>query len=323
MIRTDDQVARSHRVVVTEPQTKRLEMLENPPDLRRTVVAFLSQLRSRRRLSAATQTAYRTDIGQFVAWCDNRAMDLIADTLTEQLLLRYLDELRTLAANTVRRKVHALSSWFQYLVQQSLLAANAARGLPLPKRRRREPRYPSAEDCQLLLQAARTPFERVIMWLLATTGLRRAELLGIDLADIATGGTELRGHGKGGVERTVPLPEQTQASLGEYVQERGRSPGPLLLSRTGGRLGATTFRRIFCRLLKRAGLGDRRYALHSMRHAFATMLLRSGTDLHTIQQLLGHSDISVTAVYLHCDTATRHDAVSRLPILNERGQGDE
>ena len=242
-------------------------------------------------------------IRHFTEWCDNSRAEPIIETMDEDLVLRYLGQLSGLATNSVRRKIHALGSWFEYLVHRGRLSVNPARGLPLPRRLRREPRFPSAEEYRLLLQAACTPVERAIVWLLATTGLRRAELLGLDLADVSTDGCELRVLGKGNVERTVPLPEQTRAILGEYVQERGRSSGPLLLSRTGGRLGATTLRRIFCRLLKWAGLADQGYTLHSMRHAYATMLLHSGTDLHTIEQLLGHSDISVTAVYLHCDTA--------------------
>ncbi len=299
------------------------DTLENPPDLRGTVADFLHQLTNHRRLSPRTAAAYGTDIRQFTEWCDNGRAELTSQTMDEDLLLRYVGQLSDLAANSVRRKVHAISSWCEYLVRRQLLPANPARGLSLPKRVRREPNYPSARECSLLLEAARTPLERGVTWLLATTGLRRGELLGLDLADVSTDGSELRVLGKGNVERTVPLPEQTQAILGEYVQERGRSPGPLLLSQTRKRLGATTLRRIFLRLLKRAGLADWGYTLHSMRHAYATMLLHSGTDLHTIQTLLGHSDISVTAVYLHCDTATRHDAVSRLPILSQGGDDDD
>jgi len=293
------------------------------PALAASVEQYLAHLTNVRRLSPRTAVAYGTDIRQFTKWCDNGRAELTSETMDEDLLLRYLGQLSALAANSVRRKVHAISSWCEYLVRRQLLPANPARGLSLPKRVRREPDYPPARECSLLLEAARTPLERVLIWLLATTGLRRAELLGLDLADISTDGTELRVHGKGGVGRTVPLPHPTQAVFDEYVQERGRSPGPLLLSRTSGRLGATTLRRIFCRLVKRAGLGDCGYTLHSMRHAYATMLLRSGTDLRTIQELLGHRDISTTAVYLHCDIRARRDAVGRLPILGAGGESDE
>ena len=297
--------------------------LENPPDLRATVADFLQQLTNHRRLSPRTAVAYATDLRQFTEWCDSTRVEPTSETMDEDLLLRYLGQLSGLAANSVRRKVHAISSWCEYLVRRQLLPANPARGLSLPKRVRREPNYPSARECFLLLEAACTPLEHVVIWLLSTTGVRRAELLGLDLADIASDGSELRVLGKGNVQRTVPLPDRTQVVLNEYVQARGHSPGPLILSRVGTRLGATTLRRVFCRLLRRADLADRGYTLHSMRHAFATMLLRSGADIHTIQQLLGHSDISVTSIYLHCDSATRHNAVRRLPILNERGQGDE
>lgn len=291
--------------------------------LNETLGDFLRHLTNHRWLAPSTITAYRTDIEQFLRWSEQRDLVLTNQTLSQALLMEYVDELSHLAANTVRRKIHAFGSWFDHLVDLEVLRGNPARGLPLPKRIRREPSYPSPLECSRLLEAARTPLERVLIWLLATTGLRRAELLGLDLADISTDGTELRVHGKGGVERTVPLPHPTQVVLDAYVQERGRSPGPLILSRTSRRLGATTLRRMFCRLLRRADLGDRGYTLHSMRHSYATMLLRGGTDIRTIQDLLGHSDISTTAVYLHCDTRARRDAVSRLPILAAGGESDE
>lgn len=294
-----------------------------PPNWDTAQDDYLTHLQTVRRASPHTIAAYRRDLAAFSEWISHQEVVRLFTQITEPLLLQYVGELSHLAPNTIRRRVHALSSWFEYLIRQEEISSNPARGLPLPKRLRREPRYPIEQEVRQLLEAAQTPLERVIIWLLATTGLRRAELLGLNLEDLASDHNELRIRGKGQVERTVPLPQETQAVLREYLQVQGEVPGPLLLSRVGTRLGKTSLRRIFQRLCRRAGLSYRGYTLHSMRHSYATMLLRSGTDLYTIEQLLGHRDISSTALYLHCDAGIRRLAVDRLPILAAGGDGDE
>ena len=315
----------SQRRMQTEESANRLTMRSaaDEIDLADTVTEFLDYMSGIRNASPLTVIAYGGDIRQFLVWCEAQGNPLRYEALTRDIMFRYLTGLGHLSPNTIRRRVHALSSWFGYLVDTARLGHNPAPGLPLPKRKRKLPACPTVEQCEKLLAAARSPLERVVIWLLATTGLRRAELLGLDFEDLRSEGTELYVRGKGDTARLVPLPHRTQQLLCQYLAARGHEAGPLLLNRAGNRLGFTSVRRMFQRLLRRAGLQECGFTLHSMRHGFATMLVKAGVDLGTIRDLLGHSDISVTSQYLHSDTRSQRDGVELLPILRLGGDDDE
>jgi site-specific recombinase XerD len=300
---------------------------EAPISLDEHLEAFLKHLSSYRRCSSLTVRAYASDARQFLAWCGSRGMQLVPEILTRAVLLDYFAGLGTLRPNSIRRKTHALSAWFKHLVERRVVEANPCEGLVLPHRERRTPRFPSAEECEALVRTARKPVEEAAIWLLLTAGLRRAELIGLDLEDLSLERGELRVFGKGRKERTVPLPQQTQAVLQHYLETRGTQAGPLLLSRVDTRLGVTCLNRLLQRLLHRAALEDAGYSLHSLRHSYATLLLRAGVDLATIRDLLGHGDISITSAYVHSDVRSRREAIERLPVataprMQERSQDE-
>lgn len=284
---------------------------------------FLQHLRAVARSSEQTVIAYGGDLKHFVTWLASAVPDAGPEHLTRPVLFRYLSSLNGLSPNTIRRRMHALGSWFNYLIEAEVLERNPAQKLPLPRRERTTPHVPSPDQIVRLLEAAVTPVERATIWLLATTGLRRAELANLDVSDLQTDETELRVLGKGNRERLLPLAGQCQEVLREYLAARGRDPGPLLLNRAGKRLGLTSLRRTFSRLLRRAGLGNEGFTLHSMRHAYATMLVRAGVDLGVVRDLLGHSDLSVTSLYISSDLRSKRVAVELLPVLTMGGGGDE
>lgn len=308
---------------MNEPRREQQNPLaEQGADAEGAAMAFLDHLTAFRRCSAATRAAYTADLRHFLQWWAAIAPPADIPRLDQRLLMRYVAGLAHLSANTIRRRMHAISSWCDFLVRQGLLVANPVRGLPLPRRERKLPRFPTPDECRLLLGAARTPVERAAIWLLVTTGLRRSELTGLDRADLAGEGTELRVTGKGNRQRAVPLPMECRDVLTDYLLVRGDEPGPLLLNRAGHRLGPTSIRRLFQRLVRRSGLEDRRFTLHAMRHSYATMLVKAGVDLATVRDLLGHSDLAVTSVYAHSDLRSKHAAVEQLPVLLSGGAHD-
>jgi len=280
---------------------------------------YLSYLQNFRRCSPNTVKAYRNDAEDFLKWFAQNDVPLRPNQITKEVLFRYLTSLNHLSANTIRRKIHALGSWFKYSIDCGAMRENPAQGLPLPRRERQLPKYPTSEQSEKLLSAAKSPLELAVIWLLLTTGVRRAELVALDLGDLRSNGSELHVTGKGNKERMVPLPLRTQTVLDEYLNARGDSAGPLLRNRAGNRIGYTSLRRMFNRLLRRAGLDDCGFTLHSTRHAYATMLVKAGVDLGTVRDLLGHSDISVTSVYVHSDLRSKKTAVEQLPILAAGG----
>ena len=159
--------------------------------------SYLHYLMSFRRASPNTIKAYAHDIAAFLTWCAQSGVPAEPNHITKAILFRYLSSISHLSPNTARRRVHAISSWFQYLIDSGEIGGNPARGLPLPKRERSLPRYPTPDQSRMLLAAARSPLERAVIWLLLTTGLRRAELIGLDLDDLRSDGSELLVLGKG------------------------------------------------------------------------------------------------------------------------------
>lgn len=278
---------------------------------------FLQDLEQYRSCSPATVKAYRLDLsrfGRFVVQACRPGQPTPAD-VTPQHVQRHLQSLRHLSPNTIRRAAHALGSFFGWALSLGYVERNPVKGVLLPRRPEARPNCPPLEHCQELVRAAHTPLERTVILLLLTAGLRKSELIGLDLTDYDAAGGELRVSGKGGRQRRVPIPADTVAALQAYLAHRGTAPGPLLLNRDGRRLGGTTVQRLFKRLLKRAGLDGYGYTVHTARHAFATMLMRSGVHVRTLQELLGHADLSTTAVYLHADLSSKREAIACLPRL--------
>ena len=136
----------------------------------------------------------------------------------------------------------------------------------------------------------------------------------ITLDDLDLEQRQLLFRGKGGKQRVVPLTEQAVAAIQDYLRHRVKTASRhLFVSANGGHgIQGRIVNRILNRVVKKAGLQGRGITPHTLRHTFATHLIRNGTDIRTVQELLGHSDIQTTARYLHSDTRTKLSAVDRL-----------
>jgi site-specific recombinase XerD len=143
-------------------------------------------------------------------------------------------------------------------------------------------------------------------------GLRRGEVLGLNIEDLSAGLDQMLVRGKGNKERVVPLCQALRDLLSAHLDGRGGTCDPLFVGRTGNRTTVTSFIRLFRRLLKRAGLQDEGITPHKLRHAFGTSLVRKGIDVATIADLMGHHNISTTSVYLHASPTTKRAAVDKL-----------
>ena len=248
-------------------------------------------------LSAATRRAYRVDIREFVAWLERRGCAL--DEVGVRELVDYAAELgrarpRKLAAATIARKLAAVRGFLRFALGPTRVPdASLA-----PRRPRRLPDAPRQEEVERALEraAGEEPLvvrNRALLELVYSAGLRSAEAVGLDLADVDFEQEHVRVRGKGGKERVVPLGEEAAYRLGVYLRDarprlaRG-AQNALFVSARGRRLDTSTLRRLLPHP-------------HRLRHAFATHLLEGGADLRTIQELLGHSSLSTTQVYSHVD----------------------
>ena len=273
---------------------------------------FLHYLGAYRRCSPSTVRGYRGDIAQFVRF----AGDVSPGEVDRKLMLRFAVSLAKLAPSTIRRKLACLSSCFRYLQDVGLAAANPARGLPLPQYQRQLPRVIAQGDLERLLHSRCDPWLRCAVGLFATTGVRRSELAGLRLGDIDLAARNARVLGKGGKERDIPLSQLAIEHICAYLPHRPGSAAVsaasdrLLLTASGVPLTGQQLHRQVKRLLRRAGLGE--VTMHWFRHTFATQLIQNGTDVRTVQELLGHSDLNTTARYLHSSLGLKRAAVESL-----------
>lgn len=247
-------------------------------------------------LSEGTRRAYRVDVRQFAEWLERRGTTL--DEVDVRALAEYAAELGRgrprLAPATVARKLAAVRSFLRFTLGRSRVP-----DVPLaPRRPRRLPDAPKQEEVEALLaglegDGALPLRNRALVELVYSAGLRSAEAVGLDLADVDFEQELVRVRGKGSKERVVPLGEQAAYWLALYLRQarpqlvRGADDA-FFLSARGRRLDTSTLRRLV------------RHP-HRLRHAFATHLLEGGADLRTIQELLGHSSLSTTQVYSHVD----------------------
>ena len=283
--------------------------------------AFLRELEVR-GASAATRRSYASDLQQLLEWLAER--DLTVSDLGRRQVRAFSAELgrRGYAPATLARKLSTLRGFTRHLTESGVLAADPARSLPGPRRRRRLPRVLSLSEVEMLVAATEgtDPLalrDRLILELLYGCGLRSMELVALRLADVQAAQAQLIVHGKGGKTRIVPLGDEAAAALrrylergrGELERQRGAGPAvaeprreaPLLLSKSGRGLLTSDVRRLVVKYSRLAGMDPA--SPHMLRHAYATHMLERGADLRAIQELLGHASVSTTQVYTHVSGA--------------------
>jgi len=154
----------------------------------------------------------------------------------------------------------------------------------------------------------------VILSILIFTGIRRQELLGLDWDDVDFKEQTLKiRFGKGKKQRVIPIPNNLSEDLWEYLQIRSPlKENSLVINNCGLRLKKTSLYNILRKYLKRAGLASRNITPHKLRHSYATFLYQQGTDVFTLQELLGHNDLETTRVYTHVSNTQKSEAVKKL-----------
>ena len=281
-------------------------------DLRSLLDSFLRWIGEYRRYSPLTVSAYERDCRRFIEFLQKHGASTAADEVTRGDIYRFIISLDHLSPATVRRALYALSSFFSYLVEMQSIDHNPAAGIVPPKLKRVLPRAPSTQKCQQILEACKTATEQCVIGLMLLAGLRRSEVLGLRMGDVAVDLGQLLVRGKAGRERIVPVGSVLRGVLRHYLEQREADSRWVIVNAVGRQMGISTFYRVCRRVLKRAGLADSGITPHSLRHAFATFLVRAGVDVATISELLGHSNIATTSIYLHATDSTKKEAVELL-----------
>jgi len=269
---------------------------------------YLTDLRLQ-NASPHTLRNYASDLQQFALYFSPPGQHPPAPAEFTVLQIReWLGDLykRRLSPVTVRRKLAAVRSLFQFLAKNGSVPTNIARLVRTPKAPQRLPAVPTAEQTNELINAVAAdrlerPFperDRLIFELLYGCGLRISELVGLNLDDFDLREQWIRVRGKGRKERQVPYGSTAAAALEKYLEVRIIKPRDraLLANHLGTRLsdrGARGIVKLYARLIS----GDASLHPHSLRHAFATHLLADGADLRAIQELLGHARLATTQKY--------------------------
>lgn len=271
------------------------------------VLDFLAHLEFDRGLAHNTLASYRVDLlqwGAFLARRRRHAFDARPGDLQD-----FLAELGAQPA-TLRRKAAALRAFYRFLRAEDLITDDPTAALRAPRRPRRLPTALRRDEVERLLAAprGRDPLalrDRALLELLYASGLRASEASALDIGDVDFDEALVRVRGKGGKERLVPVGHAAQTALAAWLRD-GRPPlaakrageRALFVNARGRRLGRQGVWTVVRRHARAAGL-DRRFGPHTLRHTFATHLLAGGCDLRTVQELLGHADVTTTQVYTH------------------------
>jgi integrase/recombinase XerC len=274
-----------------------------------SVCAFLDHLKTERNASAHTIRGYEDDLalfGSFLkeAWgeeADPTAMDARG-------LRRYSAWLngRGYAASTVSRRLASLRSFYRFQRRRGAIASDPAAGLRNPKQPKRLPRLLRVDEVIRLLDALATDTplgvrDRAMFETLYGGGLRVSELVGLDVADLDLEQELVRVRGKGRRERLCPIGRMAAGWVGRWLgvrQPRAAGERAVFLNRFGDRLTTRSVGRLLERHLVGLGL-DPSASPHTLRHSFATHLLDRGADLRSVQELLGHRNLTTTQIYTH------------------------
>jgi integrase/recombinase XerD len=295
---------------------------------------YYSRLIALERRAPLTAETYRLEIRRFLGWLDREGLGVErADT---PALIRYLDWRRSgdgIDSRSAAKAMSVLRSFFRFLVDEGMRRDNPAALLESPRRKLRIPATLSRETVEVLLSGADTRGprglrDRALFELIYAAGLRVSEAAALNTGDVFFPQGTARIRGKGGKERLVVFGTETALWLKRYLAEgrpllsRGRRSSAFFLGKTGKRLSRKGIWKNYVLLADKAGTGSH---IHALRHSFATELLAGGADLRSVQELLGHADISTTQIYTHVDVSLLRENHRRyLPRLEEylpRGGG--
>jgi integrase/recombinase XerD len=280
---------------------------------------FLNYLAVEKGFPPNTIAAYRNDLNQFAGFVEEEATKRGSIPpwagFDRQSMLSYLLDLRqrNYAATTVARKVAAIRSLFNFMVAEGIIKANPIQDVRSPKIGRSLPKPISISQVRLLLEQPSklsTPDakrDKAMLELLYASGMRVSELVSLNLGDVDLENGYVRCLGKGSKERVIPIYEQAALAVKEYIEEtrpqlvHKADEKALFVNLRGDRLTRQGFWQILKGYAKAANL-EIEITPHTLRHSFATHMLNGGADLRSVQELLGHANISTTQVYTHLTT---------------------
>lgn len=263
-------------------------------------------LTTEKKVSGNTLTSYLRDVRQFMEYCDREELEIVR--VSPENIEDYIKYLtgRGKSLSTVTRAIASLKSFYGYLMRCGSVASNPAKSVPPVRAERKLPQILTSREVELFLEQpectdAKGCRDRAMLELLYATGLRVSELICLDVEDLNLAGEFLRCSSKG-KERVIPLYPAAIKALQVYINEirpqmmESLTEQALFVNMNGRRMSRQGFWKIIKHYQEKAGI-KKDITPHILRHSFAAHLLENGADLHSIQEMMGHADISSTQVY--------------------------
>jgi len=270
---------------------------------------FLDSLIIERKLSDNTKKSYENDLKKYIEFLKKRKITNI-DKIEEIDIEKYIEYLNKekMSPKTIAHNITCIKEYHKYLIKIGLLKKDCSENILSPKQRKSLPKVLSVEEIDKLLNIQLiTPFDyrnKAMLELMYASGLRVSELINLDINDINVNNGTVRCIGKGNKERIIPLGDVALKYIELYINEyrsgmlKGYYSDKLFLNNHGKAMTRQGFFKILKKLAKDKDIKTD-FSPHTLRHSFATHLLEYGADLRSIQELLGHQDISTTQVYTH------------------------
>jgi integrase/recombinase XerD len=269
---------------------------------------YSSRLVAIERKAVLTKECYRYEIKLFLQYLDSEKISL--KSVDTDILISYLST-RNVSTVTTAKSVSCLRSFFNFAFDEGFVNSNPASLLEKTKHRHSLPEVMDTETVKRLLDGIKTDKltgirDKCLFELIYSAGLRVSEAAGVNIRDIDFSGGIIKVRGKGNKERIVIFGQESAVNLQYYLTEArpilagAKKSNALFIGRGGMRLSRKGIWKNYAKWASLAGTSSH---IHTLRHSFATSMLEGGADLRTVQELLGHSDLSTTQIYTHVNTS--------------------
>lgn len=270
---------------------------------------YINYITIEKKLSNNTKESYQSDLEQYNNYLNKQRKITNLKAINKSDITAYIEYMQKsrLSLNSIKRKISVIKSFYNYLYQEKIISTNPGQHIHLPKLTKKLPESLTMDEVSKLLDFQPhdkfTSRNKAMLELLYATGLRVSELINLKVHDVNLNMCVVRCIGKGNKERIIPLGDLAIASLKCYHQEyrqiwlKDKVNDYLFLNNRGEKLTRQGFFLILKQIAKKQGL-TKNFSPHTLRHSFATHLLQNGADLRAIQEMLGHSSITTTQIYI-------------------------
>ena len=283
--------------------------------MEREIESFISYLHNIKKTSPNTEMAYRRDLTKMRIYLEITAASPAVDEVTEENLKKYFSymERKKFKASTISRSVASIKAFYHYLLKEGLVSRDVSECLKAPKVERKEPDILTAEEMEDLLaqtsgDSNKELRDNAMLELLYATGIRVSELINLKISDVNMHMGFLICR-EGDRERMIPFGNQVREALHQYLSRArdhmvtNEARDVLFVNCSGMPMSRQGFWKLIKSYAKKAGI-TKDITPHTLRHTFAAHKLESGTDLKSVQEMLGHSDISTTHIYTNLGRKT-------------------